>query len=30
MPGANSILETVSDLAGRAIDRLPEPQGGAT
>lgn len=30
MPGADPILRTVSDLAGRAIDRLPEPQGGAT
>lgn len=30
MPGGNSILKTVSDLAERAIDRLPEPQGGAT
>lgn len=30
MPGADPLLRTVSDLAGRAIDRLPEPQGGAT
>ena len=30
MPGADSILRTVSDLAERAIDKIPEPQGGAT
>src|SRR5436305_6325284 len=30
MPGADAILKTVSDLAERAIDRLPGPQGGAT
>jgi predicted GTPase len=30
MPGADSILKTVSELAERAIGRLPEPQGGAT
>ncbi len=29
MPGADSILETVSDLAERAVGRIPEPQGGA-
>ncbi|HET9209936.1 MAG TPA: GTPase [Thermoanaerobaculia bacterium] len=29
MPVADSILRTVSDLAGRAIARIPEPQGGA-
>ena len=27
MPGADPILKTVSDLAERAIGRLPEPQG---
>ena len=30
MPGADSILRTVSDLAERAIDKIPGPQGGAT
>ncbi len=30
MPGADFILRTVSDLAERAIGRIPEPQGGAT
>ncbi|HEY4561439.1 MAG TPA: GTPase, partial [Thermoanaerobaculia bacterium] len=30
MPGADSILKTVSDLAERAIGQLPEAQGGAT
>src|SRR6476469_8070151 len=29
MPGGNSILRTVSDLAERAIDKIPTPQGGA-
>ncbi|HEY3571912.1 MAG TPA: GTPase [Thermoanaerobaculia bacterium] len=30
MPGADSILRTTSDLAERAIAKIPEPQGGAT
>jgi uncharacterized protein (DUF697 family)/GTP-binding protein EngB required for normal cell division len=30
MPGADPLLRTISNLAERAIARLPEPQGGAT
>jgi predicted GTPase len=30
MSKSNSILETISDLAERAIDRIPEPQGRST